>query len=456
MFKHCFVALLVVVSLAAVSTKLCGEEYDPDNLVRAVLLASPEGRKEPLAKLSERNKQDIISSLILVMRFRGNDPAILEVISKLTGERIDSWFEAMVWQQDHPEVTPHNSYRPLKIFLYSQLDIQFLRFIGDDRAQPENLNIRLEEITWGGVKVGGIPALEYSPTISADKADYLLDSDLVFGAVINNEARAYPLRILGWHEMANDILGGIPVSLAYCTLCGTGILYEGQVEGRAKPFTFDSSGLLYRSNKLMFDHQTDSLWNQFTGRPVSGKLQKNDIQLHVRPLVTTSWGKWKLDHPSTTVLSQDTGYERDYSSGGPYKKYFASPDLMFPVQVEERGNLKPKDLVFGIVQPGGMKAWPLDTFTSAKIINDQVGNVAIVLLGDPGTRTVQAYLRGEEHFSAGGDSKQLLSEKGVWTVQEDFLLGPDGETLARIPGRVSYWFAWNSFMGAESEVYTKE
>ena len=110
--------------------------------------------------------------------------------------------------------------------------------------------------------------------IDAKDADYLLGTALVFGVSINGDTRAYPLRIMGWHEMFNEVIGGVPVALAYCTLCGSGILFETAVEGRARPFVFGSSGFLYRSNKLMFDRETNSLWNQFTGKPVAAQVRK--------------------------------------------------------------------------------------------------------------------------------------------------------------------------------------
>src|SRR5712692_4251583 len=102
--------------------------------------------------------------------------------------------------------------------------------------------------------------------------------------------------------MINDVVGGVPVSLAYCTLCGAGILFDGRIGGRTEPFTFGSSGLLYRSNKLMYDRQTDSLWNQFTGRPVVGPLTGSKIDLKVLPLVQTSWSDWRSRHKNTRVL----------------------------------------------------------------------------------------------------------------------------------------------------------
>ncbi|MFT5699638.1 MAG: hypothetical protein ACI8ZB_002499 [Desulforhopalus sp.] len=449
-----FIAIvLLLFTFALFNTEIEAQDENPEDLVRSLLMTAPADRGPALDKLGARGKQDVIASLIMVLRFRGNDPQILATLSELTGTKLNNWFEAMVWQQDHPEIKAHKSYRPLKVFLYSQLDMQFLRFLGDERALAENLDIRLEEITWGGVKVDGIPALELPKTITADKADFLQNDDLVYGAVINSEARAYPLSILGWHEMANDILGGIPVSLAYCTLCGTGLLFETMVEGREKPFTFGSSGLLYRSNKLMYDRQTDSLWNQFTGQAVSGRLKGSRIKLKTRPMVLTSWADWKKEHPETTVISLETGHKRYYSSGTVYKKYFSSPDLMFPVQVSSRGGLKPKDLVFGITQTRASKAWPVSIFQDQPLVNDQLGQQFLVLIGDYATRTVRAYQRGEEEFRFADEPQFLKTDSGLWHIEEDFLIGPKGEKLPRLPGRISYWFAWDSFIGKASELY---
>ena len=130
--------------------------------------------------------------------------------------------------------------------------------------------------------------------------------------------------------MFNDVVGGVPVALAYCTLCGSGILFETLVEGRSEPFVFGSSGFLYRSNKLMYDRQTNSLWNQFLGRPVVGPLTGSGLEFKIRPVAITRWGDWRDRHPQTKVLSLETGYARDYRPGKPYGAYFASPELMFP------------------------------------------------------------------------------------------------------------------------------
>lgn len=316
-----------------------------------------------------------------------------------------------------------------------------------------SMSIILTEITWGGVRVDSIPSLDPPKMIAAAEANYLLDDDLVFGLDINGDTRAYPLRIMGWHEMFNDVIGGVPVALAYCTLCGAGIVFETQPEGREQPFVFGSSGMLYRSNKLMFDRQTNSLWNQFTGQPVVGPLVKSDVQLTIRPVTITSWAEWHRLHPHTTVLSVNTGYSRDYGSDVVYREYFASTDLMFPVKVNEM-KLRQKDYIFGIRDVGAAKAWPLSVFSGGAVINDTVGFRDIVLIGDAAKRTVRAYDRKGKRFQPHTQRNRLQGPEGLWDIQENALVGPDGTRLNRIPGHISYWFAWDGYLGIQSQLYT--
>ena len=268
----------------------------------------------------------------------------------------------------------------------------------------------------------------------------------MFGVRINGDARAYPLRILDWHEMFNDVVGGVPVALAYCTLCGSGILYETKLPGRQR-FVFGSSGLLYRSNKLMYDRRTNSLWNQFTGRPVVGALTGSGIELVALPVTITSWKRWLERHPDTKVLSLQTGYNRDYRPGRPYGEYFASPDLMFPAVVAD-ARLQPKDYVFALRVGGHEKAWPLTAFDGGQVINDRIEDLNVVLIGDAATRTVQAYAADGHSFTGAPDGPDsLLSEGRIWKVGEEALIGPAGERLKRLPGHIAYWFAWRGFRG---------
>ena len=422
---------------------------------RNLILGQPPAMRLAVDSLTARGKRDVVPALVLAMRYRRVGQEDLQAaFETLTGAKVNDWGEAMLWQEAHPEVKPHESFQALKLEVFSLIDEEFLRFLGGDRSAPENMDVRLEEITWGGVTVDGIPSLDFPKMIAAETADYLLDDDLVFGIEINGDARAYPLRIMGWHEMFNDVIGGVPVALAYCTLCGSGILFETQVEGRDKALVFGSSGFLYRSNKLMFDRETDSLWNQFTGQPVTGPLRGSGIALQVLPVAITSWQRWRVRNPETTVLSLDTGHRRDYGSGVVYRDYFASPDLMFPAIVRDESQLRRKDYVFGIREAGAAKAWPIEAFAGGAVINDAVGAKKVVLIGDAETRTVRAYYRGDlafEGLDAAGKVKAATGE--AWTADEAFLTGPDGTHLPRAPGHIAYWFAWDGYLGARSELY---
>jgi len=399
-------------------------------------------REHAVAWLMEQGGDGAVAPLIHLLRWLPEDRArIVAALEKLTGQRLgDRWFDWMLWQQKHPEIAPYDGFDSFLAYTFANVDPRFLRFVHGGVAH----DIRLEEIAWGGVRVDGIPSLDHPKMIPPSEAGYLNPDDLVFGVEINGDARAYPLRIANWHEMVNDVVGGVSVSLAYCTLCGAGILFDGRVRGRDEPFTFGSSGLLYRSNKLMYDRQTDSLWNQFTGRPVVGPLTGSSIELKILPLVTAPWSEWLARHPQTTVLSLDTGYQRDYGPGVAYRDYFASRDLMFPALVQDR-RLEQKDIVFGVRAPGGTKAWPLAAFKGGAVINDKVGFLDVVAVGDAEGRTVRAYEAKGRQFSPGVGPDLLRTAQGDWRITEDALIGPDGTRLPRLPGHLAYWFAWAGY-----------
>jgi hypothetical protein len=134
--------------------------------------------------------------------------------------------------------------------------------------------IRLDEVDWGGVPPNGITPLEYPKPLTAADAEYLDDDNIVFGIAVNGDARAYPKRILVWYEMAADRGGWLELSIVYCTLCGTVIPHENLID--REHIRFGASGLWYRSNKLMFDQETKSLWNTFEGVAAIDSLAGSD------------------------------------------------------------------------------------------------------------------------------------------------------------------------------------
>jgi hypothetical protein len=176
-------------------------------MTETILFGSTEVSAAGLRLLASRGKPDIVPALILSLRFRRNDSDILGAISGLIGKPVKSWRNAMLWQEANPKNIPHPSFRKLKIEVLERTDPRFMQFLGGDRSKCENLKIRLEEIVWGGVKVDGLPSLDNPKLGAARDAGYVRDDDLVFGVEIKDDARAYPLRIMGWNEMFNDVTG---------------------------------------------------------------------------------------------------------------------------------------------------------------------------------------------------------------------------------------------------------
>ena len=397
---------------------------------------------------SERANKDSVAVLVLAMRYGSHNTEISDALTVITGERFgEDWNRWMLWQERNPDVRPFDGFDEIHADIHARLDGDFRLFLGTDK----NYTIRAEEITWGGVPKDGIPALTNPKLIDREDATYMEPDNLVFGVNINGDARAYPLRILDWHEMFNDVVGGVPVSLAYCTLCGSGILFETKLQDFPYPLTLGSSGFLYRSNKLMYDTYTHSLWNQFTGEPVGGALVGSGIRLKVRPVVITTWEKWQRENPQTRIISIDTGYDRDYGTGVAYAQYWASPDLMFPADVDTSIH-KAKDLVFSLREGEIQKAWPMKIFAGGRVVNDTAGSQAVVLIGDAGSRTVRAYESNGIEFAGDGLSGTITGANETWKVSESALIASDGRKLSRLPGHIGFWFAWHNYYGDKGEV----
>lgn len=382
----------------------------------------------------------------------------LAALESLSGQMLGDNWPAWVEWYGQTDLTPPPGFTAWKGRLLARLDPSYRTLISGEFPAV----IRVEEIQWGGVALDGIPALDNPTHIPAAEADYLTPQEVVFGLSINGDNRAYPLRIMDWHEMANDVVGGVPVSLAYCTLCGAAIAYDGRGPDGVT-YTFGSSGFLYRSNKLMYDRQTFTLWNQLTGAPVLGKLVGSDLELALLPVVLTTWEAWQAQHPDTQVLSLETGYFRPYEPGAAYADYFAASDTMFPVWQRDR-SLFAKEHVYALRLDGTPKAYPLTQLEAEGVINDQIGETPLVVVmagrrlfvdgnsarGGQYTYSnggeVRAYGRGAEQFTPGASAGSVIDDAGrVWQVTEEALLGPDGARRERLPGHLAYWFGWYAF-----------
>ncbi len=263
-----------------------------------------------------------------------------------------------------------------------------------------------DQIVDGGPGKDGIPAL-LSPTfILAAGAWFLKEDDRVLGLNVDAEAKAYPVKILNWHEIVNDEIGGRPVVVTYCPLCGTGIAFDARVSGRR--VTFGVSGLLYQSDLLLYDHQTESLWSQIAMQAVAGPL--TGTKLSPLFLEHTTWGEWRHAYPHTLVLSVNTGYIRDYERD-PYLGYADRRELMFDTTYFDP-SYHPKEWVLGVEIDGVAKAYP---FAELK-------KVATPLVDQVGGRRITV------HFNARARSASITTADGT-----------------PAPSMMAYWFAWYAF-----------
>ena len=224
--------------------------------------------------------------------------------------------------------------------------------IGNDN--DDDWSIPRSEIFDGGPGKDGIPALTEPQFIPAAEADYLDEDDLVIGFVNGDIAKAYPHSILDWHEIINDRVGDVNISVTYCPLTGTGIGWNRDIDGLTT--TFGVSGLLYNSNLIPYDRRTDSNWSQIRLDCVNGKMMGTEIETFT--LVETTWKTWKEMYPSTTVVSTKTGHSRNYGKY-PYGTYRTNNSyLIFPVSNKD-ARIPNKDRVHGIVTSGNTKVYPL-------------------------------------------------------------------------------------------------
>lgn len=343
-----------------------------------------------------------------------------------------------LWKKDQ-KLSP--DYHRFKSELYKKVDDRFTDYFLDHQENPK---IRLDEIRWGGVLQDGIPPLRNPTMISVDEATYLEDDNIIFGIEVNGDARAYPKRILAWHEMFVDEVGGEPLAGVYCTLCGTVILFNTEHEGLNHEI--GTSGFLYRSNKLMYDKATQSLWNTIWGEPVVGPLVGKGIKLTYLSVVTTTWGEWKKRHPDTSVLSLDTGYSRDYSEGNAYRNYFSTDRLMFNTPFSDN-RLRNKDEILALrfeENPDEKLAIAAKFLQKNTVYEGELAGVNFVVFTDPSGAN-RVYKRGSLSFSDFDGNETVTDENGLsWTLSESQLVSSNGEVLDRLPYHRSFWFGWHA------------
>ncbi len=276
-------------------------------------------------------------------------------------------------------------------------------------------------VSWGGVLIddrlfgdpdacieGCIPAIDDPGVTDAAGGSWYPDDSIVFGVTVNGESRAYPKNIMEVHEMVNDELGGRRIGMPYCTLCGSAqAFFTDVVPDGYDTLVLRTSGLLSRSNKVMYDLDSQSLFDTFLGVAVTGPLHELGYELEPISVLTTTWGEWKTAHPDTTIIAEDGGIGRTYAADPLRGRDDNGP--IFPVgPVDQR--LDVQDQVVGVVAPDGtVIAFPADLARATLADGGEVEEAGVSLTADGG---------GLRAFTTDG---------------------------SEIPAHQAFWFAWSQF-----------
>ncbi len=324
-------------------------------------------------------------------------------------------------------------------------------------------SVPLDEIRSGGPPRDGIPPLDAPQFVAFAEADaWLEDEEPVIALTLDGEARAYPIQVLIWHEIVNDEVGGTPVAVTYCPLCNAAVAFvRPEVEGET--LTFGTSGNLRRSDLVMWDRQTESWWQQFTGEAIVGRLTGTQLALLPAPIV--SWQAFRARHPEGLVLSRETGFDRAYGRN-PYVGYDDVSQSPFLYDGPLDGRLRPMDRVVGVELGGTARAYAFDALRAERVVNDELGGISLAVLWAPGTASAldRAVITEGRDVGAAGVFRRALggrtltleaaadgrfrdAETGsTWTALGKAVDGPlRGETLEAVAHHAVFWFVWAAF-----------
>jgi hypothetical protein len=329
---------------------------------------------------------------------------------------------------------------------------------------PEPL-VDPEEIVSGGPPPDGIPPIDDPKFVAPGDAAFLADREPVLAVELGGEAKAYPLQIMTWHEIVNDTIGGVAVSVTYCPLCNTGIAFERPtIEGEL--LDFGTSGRLYNANLVMYDRQTDTYWAQATGQAILGELVGE--QLAFVPAQILSFGDWRTEHPDGLVLSRETGHDRPYGSN-PYEGLDTSErPFLFAGELDER--LPATARVLGIARSGDVVAFPYEAVTAEAegdwaTIMERVAGEPVAIFWKAGTASaldvaqiaegrdvgsIAAYRPQVEElrltFEVRGGRIVDRQTGSAWNILGRAVSGPlEGEELVPELAIDSFWFDWAAF-----------
>ncbi len=317
------------------------------------------------------------------------------------------------------------------------------------------------EIMSGGPPKDGIRSIDAPEFVGVGAADgWLKSREPVILFVYGNDARAYPLQILIWHEIVNDTVGGLPVAITFCPLCNTALAFDRRVQERT--LSFGTTGKLRFSDLVMYDRQTESWWQQATGQAIVGTL--TGTQLTPLTAQTISWGAFKEAFPKGKVLSRHTGYSRAYGQN-PYVGYDDVNSSPFLYRGPNDPRLRPVERVVTVSREGEDVAYPFSVLEKTRVVNDTVGGEKIVVFfekgvtsaldkrsipesRDIGTAGVFQRIAGGKvlTFAMTGGRITDAQTGSAWTILGTARAGPlTGARLIPVVHGQHFWFAWAVF-----------
>ena len=317
------------------------------------------------------------------------------------------------------------------------------------------------EILSGGPPRDGIPPIDEPKFIDFEEADrYLGRLEPVISFELNGDVRAYPLSILTWHEIVNDVVGGVPVAVTFCPLCNSAIVFDRRLDGVVH--RFGTSGNLRLSDLVMWDRETESWWQQLTGEAIVGELAGKKLTFLAAAII--SWGDFKDANPGGKALSQDTGFQRNYGQN-PYVGYDRADNPPFLFDGDLDGRLLPKERVVTVTVGDVDAAFPFSILSQEKVVNYNVGGRDLVVFFKPGTRSAldelligmseeigatglfDADLDGRKlTFRADGDDFIDNETGSSWNILGKAIEGPSaGKKLTPIVHTNTFWFAVAAF-----------